>query len=166
MVLFSLISFILLCIYEGTKDLDQLGAASHRQLNDDDFFTPFDAEAAVNPTTTPNPEDGSMIPYMERGMEFAGATRLVWRNVLIPSECCARCQNDAQCRVWVLDSDTHECSLKWVEPNATLQKVPKQNLDGETQHPFFVELSHVFPKIPVLKTLPPFFLWQRHVHEY
>eukprot|EP00438_Fugacium_kawagutii_P036794 Skav208747 [mRNA] locus=scaffold1871:18584:24131:+ [translate_table: standard] len=122
MVLFSLISFILLCIYEGTKDLDQLGATSHRQLNDDDFFTPFDAEAAVNPTTTPNPEDGSMIPYMERGMEFAGATRLVWRNVLIPSECCARCQNDAQCRVWVLDSDTHECSLKWVQPNATLQK--------------------------------------------
>lgn len=127
LVLFSVLSVLLLFITVGTIDLNKWTEAEHRKLNEDDFFTPFDYEAALNPTTTPNPEEGSMIPYMEKGMEFAGATRLVWRNVLIPSECCARCQNDARCRVWVLDSETHECSLKWVEPNATLEKVPKKN---------------------------------------
>ena len=147
LVLFSVLSVLLLFITVGTIDLNKWTEAEHRKLNEDDFFTPFDYEAALNPTTTPNPEEGSMIPYMEKGMEFAGATRLVWRNVLIPSECCARCQNDARCRVWVLDSETHECSLKWVEPNATLEKVPKKSLGGATAFPrlFFMALFHLHP---------------------
>ena len=128
LVLCSVLSILVFFITLGNIELNKLSRADKRQLNEDDFFTPFDYEAALNPTTTPNPEEGSMIPYMEKNMEFAGATQLVWRNVLIPSECCARCQNDARCRVWVLDSETHECSLKWLEPNATLEKVPKQSL--------------------------------------
>jgi len=122
----GLVTFLILAIMWATPQFDT-GVSEHRKLNQDDFFAPFDYEAAVDPTTTANPEGGSMIPYMEEGMEFAGATRFVWRNVLIASECCARCQNDARCRVWVLDSETHECSLKWVEPNASLKKVPKLN---------------------------------------
>ena len=122
----GLVTFLILAIAWATPQFET-GVSKHRQLNEDDFFAPFDYEAAVDPTTTANPEGGSMIPYMEEGMEFAGATRFVWRNVLIASECCARCQNDARCRVWVLDSETHECSLKWVEPNASLKKVPKLN---------------------------------------
>ncbi|CAJ1459958.1 unnamed protein product, partial [Effrenium voratum] len=49
----------------------------------------------------------------------------VWRNVLYPAECCARCQNDARCRVWVLDAKTHECSLKWADPNSLPTKIAK-----------------------------------------
>ena len=115
----------------------QVKQEKRRQLNEDDFFTPFDYVSALNPTTTmANPEQGGMIPQMEKGAEFTGATRFVWRNVLIPSECCARCQNDARCRVWVLDTETHECSLKWVEPNATLQKVAKPNfISGRANRP-------------------------------
>ena len=90
-------------------------ARRDRALNEDDFFSPFEANVL---TTTASPDD-------MQGIELVGQTRYVWRNVLIPSECSARCQNDARCRVWVLDTQTHECSLKWVEPNASLQKIFK-----------------------------------------
>mmetsp|Transcript_45138 Transcript_45138/g.84240 ORF Transcript_45138/g.84240 Transcript_45138/m.84240 type:complete len:425 (+) Transcript_45138:30-1304(+) len=90
------------------------------------FFSPVDYEAALNPSTTLSPSEGGMVPVMEEDVVYAGATQFVWRNVLIPAECCARCQNDARCRVWVLDSQTHECSLKWVEPDEQLLKVAKQ----------------------------------------
>eukprot|EP00439_Symbiodinium_sp_Y106_P072060 s42_g13.t1 len=92
---------------------------------DSGFFSPVDYEAALNPTTSLSPHDGSADVSMEKDVAYTGATQFVWRNVLIPAECLARCRNDARCRVWVLDTQSYECSLKWVEPNERVQKVSK-----------------------------------------
>lgn len=92
---------------------------------DSGLFTPVDYEAALNPTTSLSPHDGSADVSMEKDVAYTGATQFVWRNVLIPAECLARCRNDARCRVWVLDTQSYECSLKWVEPKERVQKVSK-----------------------------------------
>ncbi|CAE8741616.1 unnamed protein product [Polarella glacialis] len=82
------------------------------------------AEAPKPATTTAAPR--MPIDYcglVEKDIEYNGAAHTVWRNVLSPEVCCAKCQVLAACRTWVLDTVNHMCILKTLSPNATLSKI-------------------------------------------
>lgn len=79
-------------------------------------------------SNTEQEPEGIPCSLMEQDVEFVGETKVIWRNLLEPSECCAKCRHEAKCRTWALDANTNECKLKWLPADATISKVRRNGV--------------------------------------
>jgi hypothetical protein len=87
-----------------------------------------DDEAALGMSKSTESAEGVPCSHMEQDTEFVGETKVIVRNMLHPSECCAKCRQVGECRAWALDASTNECKLKWLPPTATITKVRRSGV--------------------------------------